>query len=86
MTVPEAVEISKRHLIELLPELMNTEIKLEELDVSPYSNKWKFTFSAMTFPPSGSTFEKILRGTRISKSVEIDPSNGDLLSMRNAAA
>ena len=86
MTVPEAVEVSKKHLTDLLPELAETDIQLEEVDVPPLGQKWKFTFSAMPMLPANSSFGKILRATRVAKSVEIDPLNGDLISLRNAAA
>ena len=86
MTVPEAVDISKKHLVELLPELRHAEIRLEELDVPPYGNKWKFTFSAMSLPSSATSLGSVLRSVRIAKSVEIDPESGSLLSMKNAAA
>ena len=85
MTIPEAVAVSRKHLIELLPELRDTEIRLEELDVPPYGNKWKFTFSAVSSPVA-TTLGAVLRSVRVTKSVEIDPEDGSLLSMRNAAA
>lgn len=86
MTVSEAVEKSKMYLTELRPELQNADVQLEELETPPNNTKWTFTFSAIPELPTESSWGKILRSTRISKSVQIDSQTGELLSIKNAAA
>jgi hypothetical protein len=86
MTVPEAIDIAKRHLVSTLPEFSETSPQLEELETPPSGSKWKFTFSG-SFPVSpDASLAQLLRGRRVSKLVEIDPETGDLLAVRNTAA
>jgi hypothetical protein len=87
MTVPEAIDIAKHHLSTTLPEFSDTPVQLEELETPPYGSKWRFTFSA-SLPVTGNAinFAEVMRGRRISKSVEIDPSDGALLAVKNAVA
>jgi hypothetical protein len=87
MTVSEAAETAKKHLKALLPELASADVRLEELEVPPYANRWRFTFSATIPTPVGASLTQVLtsRG-RISKLIEMDPETGDLISMKNAAA
>lgn len=87
MTVPEAVDVAKKHLETVLPEFADAVLQLEELDTPPSGSKWRFTFSG-TFPQSSRTMDlaEILRGRRVSKSVEIDRETGVLLAVKNAAA
>ena len=86
MTVPEAIEAAKGHLTVVLPEL-NDELQLEELETPPFKSTWRFTFST-TLPNSApaTTLAQLVRGRRISKSVEIDSETGALLAVKNVAA
>lgn len=87
MTVTEGVELAKKHLMEVLPELSGEAFRLEELETPPAGPRWRFTFSSMLPMPSGNpSLAEIIRGRRITKSVEIDPESGDLLAVKNAAA
>ena len=87
MTVPEAVEVAKKHLVSILPDLAGAYLQLEELEAPPYGSKWSFTFSAM-LPTGGgpaSTLSEVLRGRRVSKAVQLDSETGALISVKNAA-
>ena len=87
MTVPEAVELAKKHLVGVLPGFSEASLNLEELETPPYGTTWRFTFSALTAPSTtGFTLQDALRPRRIAKSVEIDRESGALLAVRNAAA
>ncbi len=87
MTVPEAVDVAKKHLHTILPEFAGVNLQLEELETPPFGSKWRFTFSGVfPVPTNALSFSDIVRGRRISKSVEIDPETGDLLAVKNAAA
>jgi len=84
--VPDAIAKAKQYLNEVLPEYANVPWQLEEVETDN-SSRWYFTFSA-TFPspPSQNSLADILRGFRMTKSVEIEPSTGKLLAIRNKAA
>jgi hypothetical protein len=87
MTVPEAIERAKQHLVTVLPEYAGVHLQLEELETPPSPSKWSFTFSA-TFPLASnhaSNLADVLRGRRISKSVQIDPESGALVAVKNAS-
>ena len=87
MTVPEAVEIAKKHLTDILPELAKADLQLEELETPPYGSRWSFTFSAILPVPAGAgaTFSDVLRGRRVTKYVQVDTDTGALISVKNAA-
>jgi hypothetical protein len=89
MTVPEAVEVAKKHLVSVLPEYASGNLLLEELEVPPFGSRWRFTFSAIS--PSASSgaatsLAEVLRGRRVVKAVEIEAESGQLVSVKNAAA
>jgi hypothetical protein len=86
MTVPEGMEVAKKHLEELFPELSKSEIQLEELEVPPFGNRWRFTFSTTLPPKNANTLVQVMSQRRVTKLVEIDPQNGDLIAMKNVAA
>jgi hypothetical protein len=87
MTVPDAVSIAKKYLVDVLPDFTQASINLEELETPPNGQTWRFTFSAVMPLPSGAlSLQDALRSRRISKSVEIDRETGDLLAVKNAAA
>jgi hypothetical protein len=89
MTVPEAVEVAKHHLVSVLPEYAAGNLQLEELEVPPFGTRWTFTFSAVSPAASNGqaiNLAEILRGRRVVKSVEIEAESGQLISVKNAAA
>ena len=87
MTIPEGVEVAKRTLSELLPDVDETSWRLEELETPPYGTNWRFTFSAIVDPANpASSLAAVLRSRRITKQVEIDTQSGSLISMKNVAA
>jgi len=87
MTVTEGVELARQHLVSVLPDYEVSGLQLEELETPPAGAKWKFTFSTILPVRSdgGSSLAEILRGRRILKSVEIDSTEGALLSIKNAS-
>ena len=86
MTVPEALEIAKEHLATLFPEISGEALQLEELEVPPFGNKWRFVFSSTLAPRGSATLAQVMSQRRVTKSVEIDPENGALLALKNVAA
>jgi hypothetical protein len=88
MTVPEAVEVARQHLITILPEYAEANLQLEELETPPFSSKWSFTFSATKTGAARDTVSlaQIVRGRLVYKSVQIDSDTGALLSVKNASA
>ena len=86
MTVPEGIQIAKHHLTLVIPEISEN-LQLEELETPPFGSKWSFTFSST---PSSvepvNSLAYLLKSKRITKSVEIDPETGSLLSVKNVAA
>ncbi len=89
MTVPDAIEVAKKHLMSVLPDYAAGNLQLEELEVPPFGSRWRFTFSAIS--PSASSgaatnLAEMLRGRRVVKSVEIEAESGQLVSVKNAAA
>jgi hypothetical protein len=89
MTVPEAVEVAKQHLVSVLPDYAAGNLQLEELEVPPFGTRWTFTFSAIapsTSNGQGVNLAEILRGRRMVKAVEIEAESGQLVSVKNAAA
>ena len=87
MTVQEGIEIARKNLIEVLPEMAASPLQLEELETPPYGSRWRFTFST-TLTPShpNSSLAEVLRSRRVSKQVEIDTETGLLVALKNAAA
>ncbi len=86
MTIPEGVEVAKKSLSELLPDIDDT-WQLEELETPPYGTNWRFTFTATVNPNTPATgLAAILRSRRVAKQVEIDSQSGSLISIKNAAA
>jgi hypothetical protein len=87
MTVAEGVDVAKRHLSSIIPELSDAPLQLEELETPPYASTWRFTFSAVLQQQNdGQTLVQLLRSRRVSKLVEIDRETGFLLAVKNAAA
>jgi hypothetical protein len=90
MTVPEAIQIAKRHLVEVMPDLASSSaaIELDELETPPNDSKWRFTFTVvqpLDSKPDMTLFE-LLRSRRSTKAVVVDGSNGDLIAIHNQAA
>jgi hypothetical protein len=72
MTVPDAVAAAKRHLAEVLPEFGSPDAELEELEARPGSPTWRFTFSVFLPPVEENSLAALLRGRRLTKSVDVD--------------
>lgn len=89
MTIPEAVEVAKQHLVSVMPDYAASSLQLEELEVPPFGTRWTFTFSAVSPSASngqGINLAEILRGRRMVKSVEIESESGQLVAVKNAVA
>ncbi|WP_198152136.1 hypothetical protein [Granulicella tundricola] len=87
MTIPEAVEIAKKHLVEVMPDLASSTIELDELETPPSGSAWRFTFTAIRpSDPNNSNVLELLRSRRSTKSVEVNSVDGSLLAIRNRAA
>ncbi len=88
MTVPEAIQVAKKHLVEIMPDLASAEIELEELETPPHGSKWRFTFTAVQpFDyERDAPLRRLLKSRRSTKSVEVDSTDGSLLAIRNQAA
>jgi hypothetical protein len=88
MTIPEAIQIARKHLVDVMPDLASAEIELEELETPPHGSKWRFTFTAiqpLDAKPDMALYE-LLKSRRSTKSVEIESSDGSLVAIRNQAA
>ena len=87
MTVPEAVEVARQHLVTIIPEYAEANLQLEELETSPFSSKWSFTFSATKSGAANNTVSlaQVIRGRLVYKAVEIDSETGALLAVKNAS-
>ena len=87
MTVSDAIEVARKHLVTVLPDYAKADLQLEELETPPFGSNWSFTFSA-TLPVSGGSYAanlaEVLRGRRVSKAVQIDAESGSLVSVKNA--
>lgn len=87
MTVLEGIEIAKKNLIEVLPEMAHGPLQLEELETPPYASRWRFTFSTILAPANTTgSLAEVLRSRRIAKQVEIDTESGSLVAVKNTAA
>lgn len=87
MTVQEGIEIARRNLLEVLPEMANSPLQLEEFETPPFASRWRFTFSTTMSPlHPASSLAEVLRSRRISKQVEIDTETGSLVALKNSAA
>ena len=90
MTVPEAIQIAKKHIVEVMPDLVSADaaIELDELETPPHGSKWRFTFTVvqpLDAKPDSSLMQ-LLRSRRSTKSVEVDSADGSLIAIRNQAA
>jgi len=90
MTVPEAIEIAKNYLVEVMPDLASAPaaIELDELETPPHESRWRFTFTVVQpfDASSNATLIQLMRSRRSTKSVEVDSSDGSLIAIRNQAA
>lgn len=87
MTVPDAIEVARNHLVTVLPDYAKADLQLEELETPPSGSRWSFTFSAILPATAGNyaaNLAEVLRGRRVSKSVQIDAESGSLVSVKNA--
>lgn len=87
MTIPEAIERARHHLVEVIPDLDQSSVELEELETPPDGSAWRFTFTAnRAVDPNDISLQTLLRTRRSSKLVELRSKDGALIAIRNKAA
>lgn len=83
-----AVERGKERLAKLFPEFSGTDVRLEEIETPLSARVWRLTFSASLPNPGEASAEnalaELLRPRRLRRTIELDPDNGQLVSIKAA--